>query len=225
MREGQGMDLEQFARQVKPKGEKMISADTVSRLNDKYFGQWMALHVPFTDLQDLNDAEVREKVPERYYYFACALRRRPDYWRDHEKIKADMMVEADGDEHIANVLNMVQAHTHIVEEYLSGRLSKTDEEKSPMSKSARKKEVQAQAPTATIEWKGRQKRLKDNIDKRVDQALEIRNGRNEDEVEAARQRVDEHGGVSVAGPILFQIHARGNSNFNQTSDPYGMLVS
>ena len=43
----EGIDLETFARKVKPRGEKMVAADSVMRLNDKYFGQWLALHEPF----------------------------------------------------------------------------------------------------------------------------------------------------------------------------------
>ena len=31
----------------------MVAADTVNRFNDKYYGQWLALHVPLRKLADL----------------------------------------------------------------------------------------------------------------------------------------------------------------------------
>ena len=80
----------------------MVAADMVNRLNDKYYGQWLALHVPFRKLADLNDAEITEKVPKRYRHFAHALQQRPEYWGDPEVIKRDMMLEACGDEYIDN---------------------------------------------------------------------------------------------------------------------------
>ena len=44
--------LEAFARNYRCRGEKLIAADTVWRLNDRYYGQWMALNVPFDKWED-----------------------------------------------------------------------------------------------------------------------------------------------------------------------------
>ena len=39
-------------------GEKVVAAEMVSMLNDKFFGQWLALHVPFRQLDDLLVPEI-----------------------------------------------------------------------------------------------------------------------------------------------------------------------
>ena len=188
------MDLETFARQVKGRGEKMVSADTVHRLNDKYFGQWLALHVPFRTLAELQDTEVREKVPKRYCYFACALRRRPAFWRDPEKVRADMMLEACGDDHIANVLHMIESQAHLVEEYLSGRLNKEDEAKETTDPKAT---AGATKEAKKVEWHPKQTQLMSNINSRVDQALRANRHDDPEEAEKARDLALEHGKILV----------------------------
>ena len=50
----EGESLEAFARRCTPRGEKMISADMVSRKNDKFYGQWLALHVPFRSFAEFH---------------------------------------------------------------------------------------------------------------------------------------------------------------------------
>ena len=39
--------LNAFAQEYETRGEKIVSADTVSRMNDKFYGQWLALRVRF----------------------------------------------------------------------------------------------------------------------------------------------------------------------------------
>ena len=196
----EGMDLATFARKVKPRGEKMISADMVSRLNDKYFGQWLALHVPFRNIDELGDKVVKEKVPSRFYYFTCALQLRPDYWKNPEKIEAAMKLEAHGDEHIANVLNMVKTQSFLVEEYLSGRISKNEEkEDMEMREEATGKVAEN---IKEVSFDPQQQRLKSHIDQRVDQALEARRVDDPDKAELARDRALEHGRplIGLGGP-------------------------
>ena len=43
----QDCTLEEFAAAYKMRGEKVVSTDMLSRLNDRYYGQWMSLNVPF----------------------------------------------------------------------------------------------------------------------------------------------------------------------------------
>ena len=83
--------LEEFARTYRPRGEKLIAAATVSRLRDLYYGQWMALHVPFKRFE------------------ACALETAPDYWANEPQIRKDMELEAYSDDHIATVLAWIRA--------------------------------------------------------------------------------------------------------------------
>ena len=114
--------LEEFARVYKPQGEKLIAAATVSRLRDLYYGQWMALHVPFRSLNKLLLEEVVARVPEKLLYFASALEKAPDYWADELRIRKDMELEAYSDDHIATVLAWIRAQRRLVERYLQGEL-------------------------------------------------------------------------------------------------------
>ena len=192
----------------------MIAADMVNRMNDKYFGQWLALNVPFRRLADLEDAAAREKVPRRYYNLACAVRLRPEFWRDPEEIRKDMMLQACGDEYIDNVIRMVGANTRLVEQYLSGRIDKNDEAPDegseydgPSTQGKRRASVlsgvQKESSIKTeFDWHVKQRQLKDNIDSRVDQALRARNHEDPDEAEKARDHAQEYGQaiVGLGGP-------------------------
>ena len=112
--------LEEFAQQYVCQGEKAIAPAMGSRLRDRYYGQWQALHVPFEELDDLLVPEISEKVPERYQQFAGALHHRPDYWNDLDRIRKDMELEANGNDHIETVLRLVKAQAHLVQQYLRG---------------------------------------------------------------------------------------------------------
>lgn len=112
--------LEVFAQQYVCQGEKAVAAAMVSRLRDRYYGQWLALHVPFDDLDDLLVPEIQEQVPERYQLFACALHHRPDYWNDLDNLRKDMELEANGNDHIETVVRLVKAQAHLVKQYLQG---------------------------------------------------------------------------------------------------------
>ena len=115
-------ELESFANDCEMRGEKLIAAETVSRLNDRYYGQWLALHHPFRELDALQVKNISEKVPERYAHLATAIHHRADYWQDENLIKKDMMLEAQNDDFIETVLHKVRAQTHHVHLYLSGIL-------------------------------------------------------------------------------------------------------
>eukprot|EP00971_Amphidinium_carterae_P303325 6027285-Amphidinium_carterae.4 len=120
---GETEGLKAFARKYKCQGEKVVVAACVSRLRDRYYGQWMVMRVPFKDMDDLLIDEVVQKVPERYQLFACALQHAPEYWHDMDKIKWDMAVEAYHDDHIETICNLIVAQTHLVNQYLNGSLA------------------------------------------------------------------------------------------------------
>ena len=50
-------ELENFAREYTSAGEKVVAVDMVYQLNDRYYGQWLAMHVPFRDLEELRSEE------------------------------------------------------------------------------------------------------------------------------------------------------------------------
>ena len=125
------LDLGEFATAYPTFGEKVIAAEMVSVFNDKYFGQWLMLHVPFRTVSDFLDPEVMAKVPPRYQLFACALRAAPFHWNSPAKIRDEMELEARKTAYIDNALAMIEAQKAIVEQYLSGKLSLADEVPEP----------------------------------------------------------------------------------------------
>jgi hypothetical protein len=120
--------LEQFARRCPMRGEKSIAADTVWRFNDRYFAQWLALHRPFKQLEDFQDNDITERVPQRYHGLAMALLHAPEHWRSDENIREEMETEACNNAHIKTVIAMVQAKSKMIDDYLAGRLNKDEEE-------------------------------------------------------------------------------------------------
>ena len=81
--------LESFANDYETRGEKLVAATMHSMLNDKYYGQWLALHVPFRRLEQFVEdaAEVMEHVPQKYRNFALCLHHAPDFWESEGALK------------------------------------------------------------------------------------------------------------------------------------------
>ena len=120
--------LEDFANAFVPNGEKAIAAMTNSRLNDKFYGQWLVLNCPFRALEDFHTLapDVMEKVPERYRNFALCMHHAPGFWTDDAAIRGSMELEAVGKAMIDTVLAKVAAQRQIVRKYLAGELSPED---------------------------------------------------------------------------------------------------
>ena len=104
-----------------------MACDTVSLFNDRWFGQWLALRQPFRKLSDLLLNDVVEKVPSQYVHFANAALQCPDYWEDEERIRADLELEAVGNDKIQTFMAKVKAQRSLVERFLRGVLTKEDE--------------------------------------------------------------------------------------------------
>ena len=176
-------DLYEFARDYSPKGEKLVAAETFWRMNDKFYGQWLALHVPFRHLEDLEDETVEELVPENNYHLAAALRKRPNYWRDLEQVRDDMELEAVASAQVETVLKMIKANTHMIDQYLKGQL---------------KKHARTAAEIGAAEDTGprpedllldpRQTMLLDNLKRSLKQTLAIETEQNPREAEELREQ-------------------------------------
>ena len=82
--------LEVFAKEYQTRGEKLIAATMYSRLNDKFYAQWLALNVPFRSLNDFekNAPEIMEKVNEKYRNFALCMHYAPGFWDNDAAIQA-----------------------------------------------------------------------------------------------------------------------------------------
>ena len=137
---GGGTALEEFANACPMKGQKLVACDTLSIYNDRWFGQWLALRKPFRSLEDLLDANIVDKarprrcfarraaqVPVQYQYFANAIFQCPDYWADEDAIRAELELEATGNDKIETFLAMVRAQRALVERFVAGELDKADD--------------------------------------------------------------------------------------------------
>ena len=125
------LDLGAFASAFQTFGEKVIAAEVVSIFNDKYFGQWLMLNVPFRAAKDLLDVKVMDCVPPRYQMFACAWKAAPHHWNSPMRIRSALELEAKKTAYIDNALAMIEAQKAIVEQYLAGKLSLADEVPEP----------------------------------------------------------------------------------------------
>ena len=67
------------------------------------------------------------QVPIQYKYFANTIQQCPDYWTDEDKIRADLELEAMGNDKIETFLAMVRAQSALVQRFLSQELSKDDD--------------------------------------------------------------------------------------------------
>lgn len=120
-------DLASFARSYKMRGEKVVAAKTLSWFNDRFYGQWLMLHVPFDDPKDFVDEEILSKVPKEMRYFAMALN--CDHvlaratWGDEDAIHTELKLEGHSSRYATSVLNMCRANKSLVQDYISGTLN------------------------------------------------------------------------------------------------------
>ena len=115
--------LEAWANAAPTRGQVAIATLLLSRYNDKYYGQWVLLCVPFRSLDEHYRPEL-EKVPPHLYYQTLALLHRPDHWRNEAAIRADLELEGFREHHIRNIIAMLVANQGLIEQYLDGRLDK-----------------------------------------------------------------------------------------------------
>ena len=127
------LPLETFAANYAMQGEKVVAAEMLSRLNDRYYGQWMLLWVPFSDPSELWDEALLARVPAYHRYFAMCWTSRSrvaaQMWHSPANIASDMRLEAHTQHHIDTVSNLVAANGALVDDYLAGRLDAAEEER------------------------------------------------------------------------------------------------
>lgn len=126
------------------------------------------------------------QVPQQYMFFANAMHQCPDYWEDEEQIRADLELEATGNDKVETFLSVVRAQRALVQRFLEGELDQAgdagvqaalvdvglqEEEDDPMFKG--------------MELNREQKRLEKALGKQVDRAKAGRLAANEQEWERA----------------------------------------
>lgn len=131
---GQGQSLEEFVASYKMKGEKVVAIDYLSWLNDRRYGQWLVMNVPFRNLQDLVPAEVTALVPKAHKYLAMCVKSEDPVaarvfgQRDVNTawLENEMKIEAHGRAFRDTVLHYITTSVGLIYKYLDGRLSVAD---------------------------------------------------------------------------------------------------
>ena len=67
----------------------------------------------------------------QYKFFANTVSQCPEYWDDEEQIRADLELEATGNDKAETFLAMVRAQRALVERFLAAELDKADDAGAP----------------------------------------------------------------------------------------------
>ena len=199
---GSILELGDYAANYKMYGEKVVAAETLSKLNDRYYGQWLVLNVPFTTLEDLYDEQTLARVPYQYRYLAMALRCEHSVarsmWTSSEAIAADMKLEAHREKHITAVLHMIDCNRKLIDDYVAGRLDvHAEEEHRQRLLNERGQDNEA---NAVDEWNQQQVEYMDMLQEAIDRALTAQLSEEEQKADEARSAAREAKLLVCMGP-------------------------
>ena len=109
--------LEAWANNAETYGEVALAALYLSRYNDRYYGQWVVMNVPFRSLEDLKP-EGLDKVPDHLYYQAMAFLLRREHWENPAAVRAELELQAFREYHVKNILAMLSANQGLIKQPL-----------------------------------------------------------------------------------------------------------
>jgi DNA replication protein DnaC len=182
---GTELSLEDFAAAYRVRGEKLMAADTLSRLSDRFYGQWLVLHVPFRRVEDLMNERIAEKVPREHLNFAWAVFCKHPVaramWENEEAVRAELKMEGHTQQHADSILRMVTSTRNVLLDYLSGKLDARAEAVSRRrAVEAATARASASAPAAPV-WNIQQNLLRRKVNKLVDEVLALQDVQERDE--------------------------------------------
>ncbi len=126
--QGQPNTIETFANAYSMNGEKVVAYAMGSRLRDKFYGQWLVLHVPFRDPTELLQIPNLANVPTTDKYLAACLASQHPVavatWNNQAMQEEEMLAEGVGQTSRKQILDHVSTHGHLIRQYLSGALAK-----------------------------------------------------------------------------------------------------
>ena len=179
-------ELDAFAAAYRVQGESVVAAETLSRLNDQFYGQWLMLHVPFNDINYFQDccAESLAKVPAEHQNFAmavlCPHEVAAAMWHNDAALQDELKREALSKPFIKTIMSMVSSQKVLVGKYISGEANAETEAHERRSKQDGEP---GKAPDAEHAFNKQQLRFKEMVDAAVDRALSAR--------EATEETIDE----------------------------------
>ena len=193
--------IQEFARAYCMAGEKVVAADMVSRLNDKFYGQWLMLHVPFKDpVWFFKNPAVREQlklIPEEHKYFAmarlCPHPAAQAVWQSRDRVEEELKVEAHTRSFRRTLLGMLDANTALVDRYLCKQANAKEEA------AERRAQLAAAVPADEDELRlnAQQKRLKSKVDAAVDRAIAVQTAGLGDDVDGLMEEAYKEGKIYV----------------------------
>ncbi|CAK0875921.1 unnamed protein product [Prorocentrum cordatum] len=192
-------NLKEFARAYRMQGEKVVSVDTVYELNDRYYGQWAAMNVPFRSLDELEFEDVNRLVPQKYKYLAAALRLCSDQGRvaeEHHDLFTDdrrlvdyMSASAKSSKFTEAVHHMIVGQRKLINMYLTGIIDKADEKAAADAEAAviaNRRPARGEGQEE-VDFNPKQLQLEEAINERVDRAVRAELSEDWEEADEARE--------------------------------------
>eukprot|EP00438_Fugacium_kawagutii_P024873 Skav210639 [mRNA] locus=scaffold336:36175:40055:+ [translate_table: standard] len=149
--------VEAWAVQARSEGEVALAAMYLSRYNDRYYGQWVLMNVPFRNFNQEMKLPGLDLVPDHLYFQALAYLHRPEHWTNPAAIRRALELEGFRDYHIQNILAMILANQGMIKKYLDGTLNKNDDVPEPAE------EHTAEQGSAGMQLALEQQRVADDI--------------------------------------------------------------
>ena len=161
-----GMPLEDWINVHPADGKTLVASVMYTHTNDRHYGQWLLLNVPFRNIDDLWHPEA-DKLPRNLKYLGLCVLHRRRFWRDPRRIRAELEKEARSEMYMQNTLAMLAARIELIDAYLSGETT-VDTEPAPALDGI------AQVAGSAIQVAPEQAAIINSIGQRVQQALHMK---------------------------------------------------
>jgi hypothetical protein len=185
---GSDIPLEAYARTYTVRGGALVAADMTRWTQDRFYGQWLMLHVPFKKPSELLPKSIRKLVPEHLKYLACALHNphptARNVWASAGAIEDEMELEGHAPSFKQTVLAMIAANRSMISDYIEGRLKKTSAD----DKIDDPGEIQTDAPSTEVVLNWAQKSFVDAVSESVDKSMNIKAETDPDEEDELRDK-------------------------------------
>ena len=153
----------------------------------------MLLNVPFQNVDDLW-LEGAQKLPENLKYLGLCVLHRRRFWRDPQRIRAELEKEARSETYIQNTLAMLTARIELIDAYLSGEMT-VDKEPEPALDGV------AKVASTNIKVAPEQAKIINTIRRRVRHAL-LAKWPEDNQVESWATWLEQEGNANIPTVVL-----------------------